>query len=260
MNKSQASPKFRPGLVTIVIPAKDEEAAIGPTLRSLPRATLRAMGFEVEVVILDGQSRDRTRDIIYEHGDATVVFDRERGKGRAFINGRPHFRGDYVVMLDADGTYAPDAIPRVLGLLAWGDADVVMGDRTPLKGAMTGSHKIGNALLSAMAKILYTKHCPDLCTGLWGFTGEALAGMPLRSHRFELEAELFALAARQRLRISHVPVDYLPRTGAAKLSTSDALRIGWWLMRSRVVDLKYGPAEPESKLVRQVVTTPEASG
>ena len=241
-----------------MIPAKDEEAAIGPTLRSLPRATLRAMGFDVEVVILDGQSRDRTRDVVYEHGDATVVFDRERGKGRAFINGRPHFRGDYIVMLDADGTYAPDAIPRVLGLLAWGEADVVMGDRTPLEGSMSGSHKIGNAILSAMAKVLYAKHCPDLCTGLWGFTGEALAAMPLRSHRFELEAELFALAARQGLRIAHTPVDYLPRTGSAKLSTSDALRIGWWLMRSRVVGLTYGATEPESKLLRHAMPIPEA--
>lgn len=244
---STSSPaKFRPGLVTIVIPAKDEESAIGATLRSLPRNTLRVMGFDVEVLILDGHSRDATRDIVYRHGDATVLFDRQWGKGRALINARRHFRGDYVIMLDADGTYAADAIPRVLAALAWGDADVVMGDRQPQPGSMAGSHLIGNAMLSVMARLLYTKPCPDLCTGLWGFRGEALSGLPLRSYRFELEAEMFALASRQGLRISHVPVDYLPRTGAPKLSTSDALRIGWWLLRSRVSALRYHAAEPEA--------------
>lgn len=246
MKPARPPSTFRPGLVTIVIPAKDEEAAIGPTLRSLPRATLRAMGFEVEVVILDGHSRDKTRDVVYGHGDATVVFDRQWGKGRALINGRPHFQGDYVVMLDADGTYAADAIPRVLAPLAWGDADIVMGDRFALNGAMTGSHRIGNAMLSIMAGVLYARPCRDLCTGLWGFRGDALAGLALRSYRFELEAEMFALASRQGLRISHVPVDYLPRTGLAKLNTADAMRIGWWLLRSRVVPLRYAPTEPES--------------
>jgi len=254
----RAPATYRPGLVTIVIPAKDEEAAIGPTLRSLPRATLRAMGFDVEIIILDGHSNDRTRDVVYRHGDATVVFDRQWGKGRALINARSHFRGDYVIMLDADGTYAADAIPRVLGPLAWGEVDVVMGHRLPLSGSMSGSHVIGNAMLSVMARVLYAQRCPDLCTGLWGFQGSALSALPLRSYRFELEAEMFALASRQRLRIAHVPVDYLPRTGAPKLSGRDAARIAWWLLRSRVVPLRYATTEPERDLPRRSAARQEA--
>ncbi len=220
------------GLVTIVVPAKDEEAAIGDTLRSLPRATLHAAGYTTEVVVLDGHSRDATRTIARSWG-ADVMPDRGRGKGSAMRNARSAFRGDYVVMLDADGTYAPDAIPRVLDLLASGKADVVMGDRLPLDGSMSAVHRVGNAMLSMAAAVLYGRRVPDLCTGLWGFRSDALRLLPLQSDGFELESELFALSARLRLRIKHTPVDYLPRAGTSKLTTRDGLRIGWCLVRTR---------------------------
>jgi len=222
-----------PGRVSIVLPARNEEAAIGRTLRALPRATLEAMGFSVEVVVLDGHSTDRTAEIARRHG-ATVVADRERGKGAALRHARHLLRGDYVVMLDADGTYAADAIPRVVGRLAFGGADVVMGRRVPQAGAMSRMHEYGNSLLSVGASMLYGRACPDLCTGLWGFRAEALNRLPLRSRGFELEAELFALSARLGLKIQRVRTDYLPRHGRAKLSGGpDGLRIGWWLVRSR---------------------------
>lgn len=227
-------------LVTIVVPARNEEAALAPMLRSLPLATLRAAGFDVEVVVLDGHSTDRTADVAREHG-ARVIADTQWGKGCALRNARSKLRGDYIIMLDADGTYAADAIPRALDPLAWGDADVVMGVRKIQPGAMSGTHRIGNAVLSISASLLYARKCVDLCTGLWGFRAAALQALPLRSFRFELEAELFALSARMHLRIAQVPVDYLLRTGAPKLQTADALRIAWWLLRSRVADFPTAP-------------------
>jgi dolichol-phosphate mannosyltransferase len=226
-----------PGLVTIVIPAKDEASAIGETLRSLPLATLRAAGFRTEVIVLDGRSRDETANIARQAG-AIVMVDRGRGKGAALRDARSAFHGDYVVMLDADGTYAPDAIPRVVGLLAGGAADVVMGDRVALDGSMSAAHRAGNAMLSAGATLLYGQRVPDLCTGLWGFTAETIRQLPLRSEGFELESELFALSARLGLRIRHTPVDYLPRMGDSKITSGDGFRIGWCLVRNRLVPVR----------------------
>lgn len=233
------------GLVTIVLPAKNEEAAIGQTLRALPLATLKAMGFDSEVVVLDGNSSDGTARIASEWG-ATVLTDRTPGKGNALRNAREHFRGDYIVMLDADGTYATDAIPRVVARLAFGTADVVMGRRVLQKGAMSRIHEYGNSLLSVGASLLYARACPDLCTGLWGFRAEAFHRLPLQSKGFELEAELFAMSSRLGLRIQQVRTDYLPRHGRAKLSGGpDGLRIGWYLVRSR-----FRPARPQRGRVR----------
>lgn len=227
--------------MSIVVPAKDEEAAIGHTLSSLPVETLRTVGYDAEVVVLDGNSSDATVEIARSHG-ATVVRDRGQGKGAAVRDARHALRGEFTVMMDADGTYAPDAIPRVLDPLARDEADVVMGHRLKQPGAMTGVHRFGNSMLSLGATVLYGRRCPDLCTGLWGFRTDALRALPMQSQGFELEAELFSLASRMRFRIAHTPVDYLPRKGSSKLTTRDGLRIGWYLVRSRFQDL---PAPPE---------------
>lgn len=230
-------------LVSIVVPAKDEEAAIGATLGALPVETLRTVGYEPEVVVLDGNSRDATVEVARSMG-AIVVRDRGQGKGAAVRDARAALRGEFTVMMDADGTYAADAIPRVLDPLARGAADVVMGHRLKQPGAMTGVHRFGNTMLSLGATVLYGRRCPDLCTGLWGFRTDALRALPMESEGFELEAEMFALAARLRFRIAHTPVDYLPRKGTSKLSTRDGLRIGWCLVRKRFQDLP--PRAPEA--------------
>jgi dolichol-phosphate hexosyltransferase len=230
-------PATIPGLVTIVLPAKNEADAIGHTIRGLPLSTLRAMGYEAEVVVLDGNSKDRTAQIARENG-ATVIPDQEPGKGAAFRNAVPRFRGEFTVMLDADGTYPTDTIPRVLAALARGDADVVMGVRQPRPGSMSPSHMIGNAVLSLFATMIFARLCPDVCTGLWGFQTRSLRRLPLESQGFGLEAELFSLSTRLGLRVGQTRIDYLPRFGAAKLNGgADGLRILRRLMRARFLPL-----------------------
>lgn len=225
------------GLVTIVIPARNEQAAIGATLRGLPLQTLRAAGLEAEVLVLDGNSTDATAALARDAG-ATVIPDRTSdGKGTALRDARPLFRGDYVVMLDADGTYPPDAIPSMLVPLLVGDADVTMGERVATPGAMSASHRLGNRVLSSAARLLYGEKCPDLCTGLWAFRADALRSLPLRSKRFGLEAELFALACRRKLRIGHVRTDYLPRRQGSRPNLRfgpDGTRIALRLLKARV--------------------------
>lgn len=227
----------RKGLVTIVVPAKNEAAAIAQTLTSLPIQTLHIEGYTTEILVLDGHSRDATPAIAGELG-ARVIPDAAPGKGNALRLARRHFQGEYIIMLDADGTYAPDAIPRVLGPLAFASADVVMGCRVAQPGSMSRLHRVGNQVLSLSAAALYGRSCPDLCTGLWGFRAEALHAMPLRSRGFGLEAEIFALAARMRLRLAKVDVDYLPRSGESNLR---AMQDGWRILRrllvSRVVTM-----------------------
>jgi glycosyltransferase involved in cell wall biosynthesis len=225
------------GLVTFLVPAKDEEAAIGRTLRQLPLATLRAMGYRTTTLVLDGASRDRTAQVARAAG-ATVVQDRRPGKGNAFRDAIPLATGAYVVLVDADATYAPDAIPLLLEPLARGQADCAMGLRRPRKGAMTPLHRAGNAAFSAAATLLYGHRARDVCTGLWAFRADALRRLPLRSQRFGLEVELFALASRLGLRVAQVDVDYLPRHGRAKLrSVRDGARIARRLVASRFVRL-----------------------
>ncbi|MHB8634760.1 MAG: glycosyltransferase family 2 protein [Thermoplasmatota archaeon] len=233
--------------VTIVVPARNEEAGLASVLAALPLATLRTAGYEPEVIVLDGHSNDATGAIARRMG-ATVIPDRRRGKGAAMTDARSRMSGEYVVMLDADGSYAPDAIPRLLDPLVRGDADIVMGDRVAGVGAMTPIHRAGNRILSLAASVLYARPCRDLCTGMWAFRAAALQALPLQEVGFELEAEAFALASRLGMRIQHTRVDYLPRQGQAKLGPWDGLRIGWCLVRSRFLALP--PLGLPTRLVR----------
>lgn len=232
--------------VTIVLPAKNEEHAIGATLDALPIETLRAMGLDTDVVVLDGNSGDATAEIARRWG-ATVIPDEEPGKAAALRNARDRFRGDYVVMLDADGTYAPDAIPQMLFPLMRGEADVMMGHRLIQPGSMKGTHLVGNVVLSMLATALFRSYCPDVCTGLWGFRADVLRSLPLRSEGFGLEAELYSLAQRMGYRVEKLRVHYLPRAGDPKLDFgTDGLQIVRTLMQARFLPLDEYAARAEA--------------
>ena len=222
--------------VTILLPAKNEETGIETTFASLPLDRLRALGYPTEIVVADGRSHDRTREVALAHG-ARVVQQLGNGKGRGVRSALDVAKGDYVVMLDADSTYPAKAIPAFVGLLDEG-YDVVMGSRFLghiEEGAMKKVNRLGNHGLSWLATILYGRRCTDVCTGMWAFRRETMRNLGLTSTHFEIEAEMFARAAKAGLRIAEVPITYGRREGVTKLgSIGDGVRIGAALVRYRV--------------------------
>jgi dolichol-phosphate mannosyltransferase len=122
-------------------------------------------------------------------------------------------------MLDGDGTYPVESIPLIVDALRAGN-DVVMGSRLLghiQPGAMTGLNRFGNLMLSLLARILFDVPVTDVCTGMWGFSEGFLQRCELQAKGFELEAEIFAQASLQGVRITEVPIDYRIRHGSPKL-------------------------------------------
>ncbi|UOB11001.1 glycosyltransferase [Streptomyces sp. HP-A2021] len=119
------------GPVTVLVPAYNEVAGIGSTLRSLLDSTHR----ELQVVVIDDGSSDRTADIAESTGDPRVEVVRQpnSGKAAALNTGLAHARYDIVVMVDADTVFEPDAIERIVQPLAH-----------PAVGAVSGNTKVGN--------------------------------------------------------------------------------------------------------------------
>ncbi|MEU9572891.1 glycosyltransferase [Streptomyces massasporeus] len=119
------------GPVTVLVPAYNEEAGIGATLRSLLDSRHR----QLQVVVIDDGSTDRTADIAGNMGDARVEVVRQvnAGKAAALNTGLAHARYDIVVMVDADTVFEPDAIDRIVQPLAH-----------PAVGAVSGNTKVGN--------------------------------------------------------------------------------------------------------------------
>jgi cellulose synthase/poly-beta-1,6-N-acetylglucosamine synthase-like glycosyltransferase len=119
------------GPVTVLVPAYNEEAGIGSTLRSLLESTHR----ELQIIVIDDGSSDRTADIAENMGDARVEVVRQAnaGKAAALNTGLAHARHDIVVMVDADTVFEPDAVERIVQPLAH-----------PAVGAVSGNTKVGN--------------------------------------------------------------------------------------------------------------------
>ncbi len=227
-------------LVTILLPAKNEAAGLQATLDGLPIAGLKDRGLDVEVVLADGHSTDTTVGIAEAWG-ARVIVQEGKGKGMGVRSAIPHLRGTYVVMLDADGTYDAAAIPAIVEELQNG-ADVVLGSRFRGRidqGAMSGTNKLGNRMLSLLASITYGRRVSDVCTGMWGFKRAALAGLPLTAVHYELEADLFATSARTKLRVVELPIHYAVRHGKSGLNSwKDGLKIGRALVKRRFAKMR----------------------
>ncbi len=255
--------------IVVMIPALNEEGSIGHVIDAIPREELARQGFDVRVVVVDGNSTDRTLDIAREKG-AYILVQKGRGKGVAvrqalalcdpqevvpevlalrgglcsrFSDLASMLDARYLIMLDADGTYPPRFILDVVSSLERG-ADVVMGSRflgDIHEGAMTRLNHFGNILLSDFASLLYQQRCTDLCTGMWGFNGQALRTLELNSKHFELEAELFAESSKKGLRVEEIPIIYLPRAGETKLVP---LKAGFTIM-TKLLERRFWSAQGE---------------
>lgn len=213
-------------LVSLVIPARDEEETIGECI-SRSMKVFDQMGVEGEVIVADS-STDSTPEIARSLG-AKVVRPEKLGYGNAYLAGFEEARGRYIVIMDGDLTYDPIEIPEFIRLLERGEADFVIGTRLKGKieeGAMPALHRyIGNPLLTWMLNRLFGARISDSHCGMRAISKEALDRLSLRAGGMEFASEMVIEASRKKLRIREVPITYHPRKGASKLrSFSDGWR------------------------------------
>ena len=214
--------------VSVVIPAKNEERNLGWVLRRLP------VDID-EVVLVDGNSSDRTVEVALSiRSDTVVVNDRVPGKGSALRAGFAAATGDYVVMLDADGSMDPAEIVRFLAALDEGH-DLAKGSRfMPEAGTADISplRRFGNVVLLRVANVLFGTRQTDLCYGYAAFRREAIIQLSLDASGFEIESQLFLRAVANGLSVTEVPSFEAPRRfGTSNLHT---FRDGWRVLRSIV--------------------------
>lgn len=221
--------------VAVTIPTLNEERSIGKVIDDVPVAGLLQSGFETAVYVIDGSSSDNTREIAVEKG-AKVILEERRGKGSAIQTAFKSINADYVIMVDGDGTYPIEMATEVIRLLQTND--VVIGSRlkgTIEPGAMTNLNVAGNALLSLLAGMLFGVQISDLCTGFWGYKGDAIRRFELGARGFEIEADMFAECVRKGLHIAEIPVTYRARADQPKLSSiRDGVKIGLFLCKRRL--------------------------
>jgi len=199
----------------LIIPALDEEPAIGQTLDRVPRDLYCA------IIVADNGSRDRTAQIARAHG-ATVVSELERGYGAACLRAisvlPPNV--DAVVFMDADASDDPAEAVLLLQPIYQGRADLVIGSRTlgkAEKGALEPHQVLGNRLATGIIRAFYGHRYTDLGP-FRAIRTEALHKLEMRDRNYGWTIEMQIKALRHKLRVLEVPVSYRRRVGVSKIS------------------------------------------
>jgi glycosyltransferase involved in cell wall biosynthesis len=246
--------------LSIVIPAMNEEEGIGETLDVIPLKELEEMGYPAEVIVVDGESVDRTREIAREKG-ARVVIEPRKGYGRAYKTGFEVAQGELIATGDADTTYPFDKLSEYIRYFERENLDFLTGNRFGKlqPGAMSAKHKLGNFVLSSTGRVLFLANIKDSQSGMWIFKRSLLPRMRLTSDGMPFSEEIKLEAFRAPgLRAREVPIRYRVRVGEVKLNSwRDGTQNLWFLVRKR---LGFTRPEPEDESLPgaapTVTTTP----
>ncbi len=218
----------------------NEEQGVGKTIDSIPKEIFKKHGWDYEIIIVDGDSQDKTQVIAKQKG-ANIIIEKRKGYGRAYKTGMPKATGDIIVTGDADATYPFDKIHDYIQILIDEHLDFITTDRFAeiTKGSMSLKHRFGNLILAFILRILYFVNIKDSQSGMWIFKKESLTkiqpleafhdGMPFSE---EIKIEMFT---SKQVKAKEIPSTLYVRKGDVKLqSFSDGWKNLKYLLVKRV--------------------------
>jgi glycosyltransferase involved in cell wall biosynthesis len=201
--------------VTIVVPAYNEEHGIRPVVEKL-RDAMSGFPYEFEILVVDDGSKDRTAEEARATGVRVVQHRQNRGYGEALKTGIRHARFERIAIIDADGSYPPQEIPRLAALLD--DAEMVVGARTGPNAAIPLIRRPAKKALTMLASYLTGVTIPDLNSGLRLFRRAlAIEFFDLLPSKFSFTTTITLAALNSGYLVEYVEVDYYARTGRSKI-------------------------------------------
>ena len=247
--------RFAP--VVVVIPAFNEEEAIGAVLDAMPR---EANGLAVDTLVVDDGSADETAQVARDHDVYVATLDRNSGQGTALRLGyriaREH-GAEYIVTLDADGQWDPSDVARLLEPILADEADFVLGSRVLGRTENDDSFRqAGVRVFAFVVRLLTGARVTDTSSGVRVFRAEVTERVRQEEPQYQA-SELLIGAICNGYRVAELPVVMHRRAaGESKkghnflygLRYGRALVRTWWRDRGveKVAPAPAEPAPPES--------------
>jgi putative flippase GtrA len=223
-----------PGVVraTVIVPALDEEAGIGPTVAAIRAALVDVTETGgLEVIVVDDGSTDATADAaLAAHADQVVVLPQNQGKGAAVRAGVAAARGRTIAFTDADLAYSPDQLLGVIGAVEDG-WDVAIGDRRhpgTVRGHGAGAVRdLGSRAVNLLAMGVLLSHPHDTQCGLKAFRSDVAKTVFAlgRVDRFAFDIEVLHLIERHGFSVAEVPVRLEARDRSTVRLVRDTMRL-----------------------------------
>jgi len=196
--------------VSVIVAALNEEEALGQVIRDIPR------DIADEIIVVDNGSTDRTPEVARLAG-ARVILEPQRGYGRAYRAGLREISPScqIVVFLDGDGSDYPEMMDRLVQPIIERTHDFVIGSRTRgrrERGSMSLHQVFAGYVIGLFLRMLYGVRSTDMGP-FRAIRREALEKLRMREETYGWPLEMQMRAARAKLRILEVPVDYRCRAG-----------------------------------------------
>lgn len=198
--------------VCVIIPALNEEAAIGRVVSQVPR------GIADEIIVVDNGSTDATAAVAREAG-ARVVKAPEQGYGNACMAGvsaAPD--AEVYAFMDGDGSDMPQRLGELTEPVLRGEAMLALGVRAGdvEPRSMPRHQRVGNVILSALIRLVSGRKLRDL-PSFKVIRAETLRSLALVERKHGWTAELIAKAALRGLTIFELETGYRRRLGQPKV-------------------------------------------
>lgn len=217
--------------LTIVIPALNEEEAIGSTIERClaARAEIveRSPVDDVEIIVVSDGSTDRTVEIASAYDDIQlIVFPQNRGYGAAIKQGFETGTGNLVGFLDADGTCDPNIFAVLCETLVSQGASVAIGTRMGPDSKMPLVRRVGNRVYALILSALSNQVVTDTASGMRVIDRQVLERLyPLPDGLNFTPAMSARVLMDEQLSLAECPMPYEERVGESKLHVvRDGLR------------------------------------
>ena len=211
----------------IIIPALNEEAAIGGVVESVRSRVDR-------VIVVDNGSTDRTAERASAAG-AHVVYVERPGYGRACLAGVAAAKGaELIIFMDGDGADDPKDLDALIHPIRDGQAEFVIGSRllgNTERGALTLAQRFGNRLATDLMRLIWGGRFTDLGP-FRAIKRSAYNALNMEAPTYGWTVEMQVRALKQNLRCAEVPVTYRRRIGVSKISgtVKGVCLAGWYIL------------------------------
>jgi hypothetical protein len=202
--------------ITILMPSLNEEESIGKTIAMIPEKKLRELGYDPEILIVDGGSTDNTVEAARAMG--AEVISCMKGYGRQYLRGFINSKGEIIVTADSDCSYPMEEIPNLLNILENERLDFISTNRFAFmeNDSMMAVNKFGNRVLTVIMNILFNFSLKDSQSGMWVFRRALLDRFKLTSKGMSLSQEI-KIEAFRKCKAREVDSSYRKRVGKVKL-------------------------------------------
>jgi len=195
-------------MVSVVIPTLNEAGNILEAVSTIHND----LAYPKEIIVVDGNSTDGTREIVQELDYCKLIVEPRRGYGLALRTGMKNAKGNIIIMVDGDGTYEVKHINRMIAKMVEKDADMVLATRMydPNK-AMGFTNFIGNKVITFFFDFFYAQFLSDTQSGFRAISHEAIDKVELKAYDMAYATEMLMQFAKEGYSMVEVPTTYRAR-------------------------------------------------